>query len=150
MKNRLTNTVMNFIQKNSNQYEKNELFSILSLLSLVQITDIYQKNTTSVISNEDSLNSNSDSESPLSNLSSFGDISSLLGQIKGNGKGNNLQQMLPILMGALGGNNNNLDMSKLTNLLQNLNQNQKTQTDDNTDNNHNEDTNNSKKKVIGK
>lgn len=119
--NQLYSTISNNLQKNSNSYSNNEIFGLLSILVLLEITGIYQTDVKS-LPESDSNSKQNNMLSSLGNISNVGDLTSLLGQLQGNGNGdggNNLQQMLPLLMGALGGNSGSgdMDIGKITNIM---------------------------------
>ncbi len=110
--NRIIGVIANFIQKKSDIYSSSELFGLLSILLLLQISDIFKANLQLP-----------QGENQQGGQPSLGNITGLLNQLQGSGGNNNLQQMLPMLMGALGGSggNNNLNMNNIANLLKNLN-----------------------------
>ncbi len=121
--NQLYSTISNNLQKNSNNYTNNEIFGLLSILVLLEITGIFQTDVKSLPeSNSDSKENNI--LSSLGNIGNVGNLTGLLGQLQGNGSGNgdsgnNLQQMLPLLLGALGGNSGSgdMDIGKITNIM---------------------------------
>ncbi len=128
--NQLYSTISNNLQKNSNSYSNNEIFGLLSILVLLEITGIYQTDVKS-LPESDSNSKQNNMLSSLGNISNVGNLTSLLGQLQGNGNGdgdggNNLQQMLPLLMGALGGNSGSgdMDIGKITNIMSALKNNQ--------------------------
>ncbi|MFW6287219.1 MAG: hypothetical protein ACOC2J_00540, partial [bacterium] len=99
----LYSVISNNLQKNSNKYSGNEIFGLLSILVLLEITEIFQTNVNNLPDTKRN-NQTSSSLGNLGNLSNLGNIAGLLGQMQGNSNGdgnNNLQQMLPLLMGAL-------------------------------------------------
>ena len=115
MNNKLYTIITNIIQKNSNNYTDNKLFGLLSILAISEITEIYKSNI-----NINSNNQTQDDTPSLKNIANSGNIANLLGQLQG-ASNNNIQQLLPLLMGMLGGggNNNgnngngNIDISKI-------------------------------------
>lgn len=119
--NRLLSIITNTIQKNSNNYSSNELFGLLSLILLIQIVDIFEEKSSSSIPEV----SNSTPSNNIGNLASLGNLSGLLAQLQGNGDGKNLQQMLPMLIGALsnGGSNSGIDMGNISKLVQSISKN---------------------------
>lgn len=145
--NRITGIIANFIQKKSDIYSSNELFGLLSLLLLIQISDIFKASVKLP-----------ESKNQQTNQSSLGNITGLLSQLQGGRDNNNLQQMLPMLMGALGGSggNNNLNMNNIASLLKNLNTGKKTSQENNEEEyKDEEDIENTqeipdKKKVVGR
>jgi hypothetical protein len=145
--NRILGIIANFIQKKSDIYSSNELFGLLSLLLLIQISDIFKASLKLP-----------ESKNQQTKQSSLGNITGLLSQLQGSGDNNNLQQMLPMLMGALGGSggNNNLNMNNIASLLKNLNTGKKTSQENNEEEYEDEeDIENTqeipdKKKVVGR
>lgn len=147
--NKLFTTITNIIQQNGNKYSGNELFGLLSVLVMAEIIGIYKSN----VKIDQNNNQNNPSSDDTGNI---GNLAGLLGQFQGGNSNNNLQQMLPILMGALGGNNNSndLDINKISSLLKSINKN-KPEPVNNNENVENEDeeqiqNSDSKKKVSGK
>ncbi|HLV09782.1 MAG TPA: hypothetical protein VKY40_06210, partial [Halanaerobiales bacterium] len=87
--NKISEMIASFIQQNSNTYSSNELFGVLSLLVLIQISEIFKLAPDTVKSTQ----KNNPQSVP-------GNITGLLSQLQNN-KDGNLQQMLPMLLGAL-------------------------------------------------
>ncbi len=118
----LYSTISNKIQKNSNNYSNNEIFGLLSILVLLEITGIFQTDVKSLPESNSEPKQNNILSS-LGSMGNVGNLAGLLGQLQGNGNGgdggNNLQQMLPLLMGALGGNSGSgdMDIGKITNIM---------------------------------
>ncbi len=119
--NQLYSTISNNLQKNSNNYSNNEIFGLLSIMVLLEITRIFQTDVKSLPESNSEPKQNNILSS-LGNIGNIGNLTGLLGQLQGNSNGdggNNLQQMLPLLMGALGGNNGSgdMDIGKITNIM---------------------------------
>lgn len=112
---KLYSIIANNLQKNSNNNSANEIFGLLSILVLLEITEIYQE--TNLVLPEKRKQS-----SPMGNIGNLGNLAGLLSQLQGSEESNNnIQQMLPMLMSALGNNNtSNLDLGKITNLLNSI------------------------------
>ena len=138
--NKLLNLLNELLQKNNNNLENNEMFSMVSLLILHQITNIYQKNNKTTINNlADSLTNSDELPSTAENSKQ---LSSLLGTLQ-QADSNDLQKLLPLLMGTLNGNNN---LGNLMNMIKpSADNNKDEQKKDNTDTNNTESQRNKKK-----
>lgn len=110
--NKLINELTSLIQEKGSRYTNNELFGLLSLVLLIKASEIFHSGSGNIPALKDN-NSND-------NLAPLGNLTGLLNQLQGNSKdGNSIQQMLPMLMGMLGGGgrNNNPDLTGLINML---------------------------------
>lgn len=113
--NQLLSVLTTFLQQKGNNLKNNELFGILSLMLLLEITHIFKMKIGSVsgVTNEEDTNTN---------LPALNNVTSLVNQLQGNnGTSNNIQQLLPLLMGALGGNNSTNNSPDLNSLLSMVN-----------------------------
>ncbi|MEJ6950666.1 hypothetical protein [Natronospora cellulosivora (SeqCode)] len=116
----LFSIISNNLQTNGSNYSKNEVFSTISILVLLCITEIYQGNEMKSFANNSegkaSINNNNNNNNNTNNLGN------LLGQFQGNDNKNALEQMLPLLLSALGGNTNtgNLDIGNILSLINNI------------------------------
>ncbi|NLM97931.1 MAG: hypothetical protein GX175_10065 [Halanaerobiaceae bacterium] len=141
---RLYSIITNNLQKNSNNYSANEIFALLSILVLLEITEIYQE-TKHVLPEKRK------PYSPIANLGNLGNLAGLLSQLQGSEENNSIQQILPMLMSALGSNNtSNLDPGKITNLLNSLKKEASEINNDQVIDIQENDDENNKKKVSGK
>ncbi|MFW6281558.1 MAG: hypothetical protein ACOC1O_02030 [bacterium] len=99
--------------QNNNNYNSNEIFSMLGILVLISITEIYQSNYT-MTKNENKI------EKAANDNNNFSNLGNLLGQLQG-GNNNGLEQMLPLLLGALGGSNTNSSNLDIGNIISMIN-----------------------------
>ena len=118
--NNLLQMLNNILQQKSNELDSNEIFSMVSLIVLSRIIDNFvSENNISLPQNVN--NKDSDAEVDSAQVPANNNIANLLNQLQGAGQdGNNanIQQMLPLLLSALGnGGSNNL--GGIMNLLQN-------------------------------
>ncbi len=115
--NQLLTVLTTILQQKGTKLKNNELFSILSLILMMEISDIYKRDIgTKTIESKVA--------DKKSNLPSLNNIAGLISQFQGNDKdnaSNNLQQLLPLLTGALGGgNNDSLDIGSLLQMLKSV------------------------------
>lgn len=109
--NQLSMIFNNILQQKSNEMQNNEIFSMVSLITLIQIVDLFKEKT--VEKNISSTNNKSLPDN--TNLNSLLNQLDLKGTTGDDNSGNsNMQQIIPLLLKLLG-NKNNLD--KILNLL---------------------------------
>ena len=101
-KNQLMNILNNLLQEENTTLPRNQAFSLLSVITLLEIVNLYRKKDMEV-----KQSSSQNSGDPITQL-----ISNLPAE-----KGNvNLQQMLPLLLNLLGNSNN--EQLPISNILQ--------------------------------
>ncbi len=115
MDNKLYTTISNNIEENNNKYSSNEIFGLLSVLALLEITEIFQLNYSRLPEKQQNLPAPAGINNPAN-------LITLLSQLQGGAEGNsNLKQLLPLLLTVLGGNNRgNLDLNQIGELLNSL------------------------------
>lgn len=121
--NQLYTTISRNIEENSSKYSSNEIFGLLSILLLLEITEIFQVNNSNIPEKRQN-------HPTVSGINNPANLIGLLGQLQGSGEGNNLKQLLPLLLAALGGNKGNLDLSQISELLNSIKSNKEMNADE--------------------
>lgn len=111
--NQLYTIISRNIEENSSNYSSNEIFGLLSILLLLEITEIFQVN-------QAQLREKGQSHPGPAGINNPANLISLLSQLQGSGEGSNLKQVLPLLLAALGTNKGNLDLGQISELLSSL------------------------------
>lgn len=107
IENQLSTVINNLLQQKSEEFENNEIFSLISLMTLIHIVNIFREETIN-----DTVSSTNNFKSSPGNAS----LNNLLNQLNLQGNDNtNIQQLLPLLLKLLGNKNN---LSQIMNLLQ--------------------------------
>lgn len=147
MDNKLYTTISNYIEENRNKYSSNEIFGLLSMLVLLEITEIFQLDYSRLPERHQELPATAGINNPAN-------LITLLSQLQGGAEGNNLKQLLPLLLTALGGSNrNNLDLNQISDLLTTLKSNREKDSDEEIkliEDREEEGTGDSKKKIAGR
>ena len=138
--NTLLYLIQNTLQKN-NDLKNNEIFSILSLFLLNQISNIYlNKNNESSMANFDEI-----TEELNNRIEGNDKLTDIMGSLQ-QSDNNDLQKMLPLLLGALNGSNNN-NLGNLMNIFKStVDNNNDKELKKNNENNESNDLNNQKSK----
>ena len=147
MDNKLYTTISNYIEENRNKYSSNEIFGLLSMLVLLEITEIFQLDYSRLPERHQELPAPAGINNPAN-------LITLLSQLQGGAEGNNLKQLLPLLLTALGGSNrNNMDLNQISDLLNTLKSNREKNSDEEIkliEDREEEGTGDSKKKIAGR
>lgn len=95
------NTINNLLEQKGNQYSPDDLFGVISIITLLKIISLQDNKATSFLPDS--------SEKKRDHSPGLNDISQLLNQFSGR-KDNNLQQLLPLLLQTLGSSYGPSDM----------------------------------------